>query len=185
MPVADGDLAVRAQVDKRSEFVAAPNSGGDDSGQNVGADEAADTAGKTNNAIGGQIPTEFTRCDTPLAEMRRLKGHVSKRLDIDSGKQVMHNGVADQDDFVNLTLASLRKARDELAERNAQGRRQVVAIECSANAAHHIGTKSGLRIERGLDAEHSARRNIDDLRGNGGRANVNGDLLAGFGMRFR
>ena len=66
LAVADGDFPVGAEIDERGEAGAVADPGGDDSGEDVGAYEAADAAGKTNRATGWQVPAEFVRSEALL-----------------------------------------------------------------------------------------------------------------------
>ncbi len=55
-----------------------------------------------------------------------------------------------------------------------------LAVERGADAAHDVGAEGGLRIERGFDAENVAGGEIDELRGDGGGAEIDGDAEAAF-----
>ena len=85
----------------------------------------------------------------------------------------MHDGVADEEHFSNLRCAIAGEAGDELAERGADGRSKVLALQRGANAAHDVGAEGGLGIERGFNAEHVAS-GIDELRSDGGGAEIDG-----------
>ena len=171
--IADGDLAVGAEVDERGEIVAKRDARSDNAGENVGADKAADAAREADDAIGGQVPAEIAWGEALLAEMRRLEGHVRERLDVEPAKQVVHDGVADEQNFGNLRCAAACEARDDLTKCGADGRGEILALERSANAAHDVGAEGGLGIERGFDGEHVAR-GVDELRGDGGGAEIDG-----------
>jgi hypothetical protein len=72
------------------------------------------------------------------------------------------------------TCTAAGEASDDLPECGANGRGEIVAVERGADAAHDVGAEGGLGIEFGFDAENGAG-GVDDLRGNGGGAEIDGD----------
>jgi uncharacterized SAM-dependent methyltransferase len=105
---------------------------------------------------------------------------MGKRLHIAPGKQVVHHGVAYKDDLGNFLLAPLCETHNYFPERSTHNRGQVVAMKSRANPIHHIRSERGLRIELGLDTEDATRGQIDDLRSNRSRAQIDGDAQAMF-----
>ncbi len=149
LPMAISPLVPRSTSAVRSALLR--DARGDDACKDVGADEAAEATSETDHAIGRQVPTEIARGEALLGEMRRLEGYMRERLDVETAKQMVHNGVADEENFGDLRCAAAGEARDELAERGADGRGEVLAFERGADAAHDVGTEGGLGIERGFD----------------------------------
>jgi hypothetical protein len=86
---------------------------------------------------------------------------------------MVHDGVADEQNFSNLRCVAACEARDDLTKCGSNGRCEILALERSANAAHDIGAECGLGIERGFDGEHVSE-GVDELRGNGGGAEIDG-----------
>ncbi len=183
MPVTDGDFAVGAEIYERGEGGTLRDAAGDNAAENVRPNEAADAAGETNDATGGQVPGEIARREALFCEVRRLEGNVGERLDVEAREKMVHDSVADEDDFRNLTLAASCEARDKLAECGADGCGKILAVEHGANATHNVGPEGGLRVECGFDAEDVAGGEIDELRGNGGGAEIDGDAETAFGWR--
>ena len=61
---------------------------------------------------------------------------------------------------------------------------QIGACQGRADSVHYVGPMRRLRIETGLNREHTARSQIDHLRRDGGGAQIDGNpqaMLAGGG----
>ena len=102
--VADGDFAVGAEIDQRHQIVAVGDAGGDDSGQDVGSDKAAETMREANGAGWGRGQPSSCGRKALHAQMGGDEGRMRERLNVAAGEQVMHDRVADEDDFGNLLL---------------------------------------------------------------------------------
>ena len=176
--VADGYLAVGAEVNKRHQVVAPGHARGNDAGQNVSADKATEAMRKANPAIRPQIPAQLVRLEALFAQMPRCKRCVGKRLHVAAGKQVMHHGVAHQHDLGNLLLSSARETRHHGAERLSDHRRKIVAVERCANTVHHVGAEADLRVQLRFHRQHLARGEVERLGGNSCGAEVDRDAEA-------
>ena len=133
---------------------------------------------KTNSATRRKGPAQLLRHKTLHSQIRRNKRRMGKRFHVAPGKQVVHHRVAYKDDLGNLLLAPLCETHNYFPERSTHNRGQIVAMKRRANPTHHIRSERGLRIELGLDTEDATRGQIDDLRGDGGGAQVDGDSEA-------
>jgi hypothetical protein len=103
-----------------------------------------------------------------------------ERFNVAAGEQMMHYGVADEDDLGNLRLAAAGQAHDELPEEYAKHLGQIIALERSPNSAHDVGAERGLGIELGFHSQNFAGSEVKDLRGNGRGAEIDRDAEAVF-----
>ena len=75
-----------------------------------------------------------------------------ERFNVAAGKQMMHYGVANEDDPGNFRLTAAGQTRDELAKEYAKHGGQIIALERGANSAHDVAAERGLGIELGFHA---------------------------------
>ena len=178
VPVAQGDLAVGAEIDQGSEPLAVAQAHGNDPCENIGADEAAQAGEESYAARGRQGPIELFGSEMLLAVIFGRKWGVRQRLDIQAGEQVVHYRIADQDHLAHFRGALAGQCRSHFPDGVPDQRRQCGAGQGKQHPAHHVRAVSALRIERRAHSEHLAGRQVEQLRGNRSRPDIDGNSEA-------
>ncbi len=110
------------------------------------------------------------------------EGRRAKRHGVEAEQQVVHDRVADDrqlDDVAGGHACPGRQRGHQLADRGAHGAghggRPVRVQHGVRDAAHEVLAEADLRIHHALGREHGAIRQVDEVAGEGRRADVEGD----------
>ena len=114
LTVADGDFAVGAEIDEGAEFGADAHAGGEDAGQDIRADKAAEAAQKRHPQEGERFQPSSDGGEALLAELRDGRGTRASGSTSMAAEEVVHDGVADDDDFNDLSLAAAGQVGDDV-----------------------------------------------------------------------
>ena len=91
----------------------------------------------------------------------------------------MHHCVAHHDNLDNLLFPPFSEIGDHLTQSIAHHSSQIGSGDGSLDPAHHIRPERRLGVETGLDPQYTARGHLDNLRGDCGRAQIDGNPKAG------
>ncbi len=146
---------------------------GHDAAEQVAAHESAQARQK----LGRPWPPQFPLRQAVAAQCGRDERRVRQRLRIQAAEEVVHGRIARHQHLAERLFA--QHSPQHLANKAAQLTR---AAQIVLQAAHDIGPVAGLRIERGLHAQHFAGGEIHHLGHQRGGTQV--DYRTAPGARF-
>ena len=108
-PISHHHFAIRSEIHQGHQFTAFVQAGGHDAGQNVRADKTAEAWQKFHHSAVRQIPTQLARRELNPSLLLRLERMSRQRRDVHPAKQMVHDGIADDDDAVLFPCRSRRE----------------------------------------------------------------------------
>jgi hypothetical protein len=167
--VAEDDFAVRAQVNEGDELITFMEAGGEDAGEEIAANESTEGGEEADGGITGQFPSERGGGEFLEFKGDRFERAVAEGFDVKTGEQVVHDGIPDDDDVLELSGEILKREEEfgnELAELTAdeQGQQSGLAsLDGKLDPAHDVGAVPGLGVKGGADGQDMAGGQVDQL----------------------
>jgi hypothetical protein len=116
---------------------------------------------------------------------RGFEGGVGEGFEIEVGEEVVHDGIADQDDVIEgggqvaVGEEEFGDHDTELVADEAGERGGLRVLEGEVDATHDIGAVACLGVEGSSDGEDVAGGEVEELSDDGGGAEIDGDAEAG------
>ena len=187
--VAEHDLGIGADVDEELQRVRAMRTFSQNGTSSVGTD------------VAGNARQEIRRCERRInLEVGGADGHgaigreeercLAQGSGIDPEDHVMHDRVPDEGHVENRCpidraqrVDAGRSIVDEFADHRVQcGANRTGELDIATRIHHHVRdprheviTKPDLRIHHAVARDHFAGRQVDQVAGDGGRPDINGD----------
>ena len=185
LAIANHDLSIRAQIHQPVQILAFTEVRGQNAGQNIAAHEPAQAREKTHARLAGELPPQIPGAESLEAELLRLERVPRERLNIQPAEKVVHHGVAHHHyirDFPFRNLGGkhqlLDQASDLLANQIAELLRAAFR-HGKLHAAHDVGPKARLGVERRAHRQHAAGAEVKQLGDQRGGSQVHRHAQAG------
>ncbi|MFM1941153.1 MAG: hypothetical protein RI897_135 [Verrucomicrobiota bacterium] len=188
--VTGDDFPVGAEVDEGLDGVLLMEAGDVEAGEDITADEAAEAGEEADLGCGGQGPVQVGWGELKQAEIGGFEGGVGERGGVDSAEEVVHRGVSDDEDVVEVgELAGVvgEERLDELVDFVADELGEILGAVMGGgefHPGHDIGPVAGLGVEGGGGGEDFAGLEVKELGGERGGAEVDGDTESVGGGEF-
>ena len=163
------NFAIGADIEQRVRGGLLIKARGNHAGQQVAAHEAAEAGQELH--LGA--PAELPGAEAALPEFGGEERHGRQGLHAEAAKEVVHGGVAHNQHLFQGAAAG--RPRQHLAQSPPDHDGQFTGVpQVVLYAAHDVGAVPRLGVERRLDGQHRARRQIHQLRHQRGGAEVDG-----------
>jgi hypothetical protein len=170
IPISYRDLTVGAKIRQRDDARAAMHLGRKNSSENIASDEATKAGQELNPWVSRERPIEIRGVNFLKSRLLTFKGGMGELLEIEVAEEMMHGGIAREEHAFDGKVAIPHRSKhaldlpsnlraNHLHQLNAPRFRKGVF-----NAIHEIGTVNGLWVSRALDGENVPRLQIEQLR---------------------
>ena len=182
--VAEHDLGVRPDVDQEAHLVGEVRRLGEHDAGGVRADVAGDARQhvRARSRVHGEA--ELARGQSQGLVDREGERRAAERRRVDPEQEVVHDRVADERDLEHVRAfdsGARRELGRELREAAADGAGELLlgpgVQHDVGDAAHEILAEADLRVHLAGRREHVAGREVAEMSGDGGRADVEGDAV--------
>lgn len=159
--------------------------GRQNSSENIASDEATEAGQELNPWVSRECPTEIRRVDLLKSRLLTLKGRMGERLEIEVTEEMMHGGIAREEDAFDSKVSIAHRSKHTLDLRTDLRANRLHQLNAPCfrkavfNAMHEIGTVNRLRVSRALEGENLPRLQIEQLRHDCRRAEIDDDRRSG------
>ena len=188
LAIAEHDLGVGADVDEKRELVPEVRAFGEHDARRIGADMAGDAGQRIDEGAGRDVEAEFARARFVSRVDGQREGRAAELGRIEAENEMVHDRIADHrhfDDVAARNAGLPRGLADQRVHRLAHHARQLgVAARVHhhvGDAAHQVFAEADLRVHRPDGGDDLAAREIAEMGGDRGRADVDRDAIGALG----